>query len=187
MVETSSILLIGCGNPSRSDDGLGHHVIDALEWALRPCPKVKLLKTLQLDVTLAEQLARQDLVVFVDAATTCPHPQPHSPSPLPFSPGGRGVGGRGGETRGEGGISVVTLSPETPPGLNLTSHLLTPTALVSLAHWLYGRSPKAVLVAIPAHDFSFGNELSVRAAASVPHAVQTILEFLAAFDPALVT
>jgi hydrogenase maturation protease len=158
--QPSTVLLIGYGNPLRGDDGLGHRVIDALGEVLGPNTPVKMLKMLQLDVVLAGQLADQKLIVFVDAAANHAAAAP---------------------------VSVVPLSVDPMPALSLASHALTPTALVALTHWLYGRSPRAALVAITGHDFSFGSTLSAAAEALIPEAVRAILAILAEFDPALIT
>ena len=60
------VLVIGYGNPSRNDDGVGWFVIERLrELAL---PGVELLAEHQLEVDLTETVSRFDWVIFVDAA-----------------------------------------------------------------------------------------------------------------------
>ncbi len=58
-------LIIGCGNLSRSDDGVGWYVIDNIEKALPG--KVDALKLHQLTVDLPEDLKDHAIVIFVDA------------------------------------------------------------------------------------------------------------------------
>src|SRR5689334_19557114 len=59
------VLVIGCGNPLRSDDSLGWHVAESL------CGKywgVDVLTQHQLTPDLAEWISKVDLVIFIDAA-----------------------------------------------------------------------------------------------------------------------
>ena len=60
------ILVIGYGNDSRNDDGVGWFVIDQLREAA--LPGVALLAAHQLEVDLIETVSRFDWVIFVDAA-----------------------------------------------------------------------------------------------------------------------
>src|SRR3954469_24004396 len=59
------ILLIGCGNPLRSDDGLGWHMAQSLTG----CPDTMDVRAVhQLTPELAEPISQADLVIFIDAA-----------------------------------------------------------------------------------------------------------------------
>jgi hydrogenase maturation protease len=60
-------LVIGYGNESRRDDGVGRYVVERL--AQHDLPDVELQTARQLEVELAETLTRFDRVIFVDAAT----------------------------------------------------------------------------------------------------------------------
>ena len=67
-------LVLGYGNRSRTDDGVGWFVIERLqELAL---PNVELLTSHQLEVDHAEVISRFDAVIFVDAAV------PQRPLPI---------------------------------------------------------------------------------------------------------
>lgn len=60
-----SILVIGYGNPLRSDDGVGQQIAKAVAaWGL---PNVEAIAIHQLTPELAEPLARADTVMFIDA------------------------------------------------------------------------------------------------------------------------
>ena len=59
-------LIIGYGNNSRNDDGIGHYVI--AELAKRTLPGVTLETAHQLEVEYAESVRAYERVVFVDAA-----------------------------------------------------------------------------------------------------------------------
>jgi len=67
-------LILGYGNPSRRDDGVGWFVVDRLQQAR--LPGVELLAMHQLEVDQAEVISHFDNVIFVDAAV------PQSPKPV---------------------------------------------------------------------------------------------------------
>jgi len=59
-----SVLVIGYGNPLRSDDGVGQQIAnDIASWRM---PNVEAIAVHQLTPELAEQLAETDIVIFVD-------------------------------------------------------------------------------------------------------------------------
>ena len=59
------VLVIGIGNPLRSDDGLGWSVADQL--GARSEKNLQVLKVHQLTPELAETISEVDLAIFVDA------------------------------------------------------------------------------------------------------------------------
>ena len=67
-------LVIGYGNESRRDDGVGRYVVEQL--AKQDLQEVELQTAHQLDVELAETLTHFDRVFFVDAAI------PEAPAPI---------------------------------------------------------------------------------------------------------
>jgi hydrogenase maturation protease len=60
-------LILGYGNQSRRDDGVGWFVIEQL--AALNLPGVELETAQQLEIEIAETISRYDAVIFVDAAT----------------------------------------------------------------------------------------------------------------------
>ncbi len=60
------VLVIGIGNPLRSDDGLGWSVAEQLPQQLLTA-NLQVLKVHQLTPELAEAISEMDLAVFVDA------------------------------------------------------------------------------------------------------------------------
>ncbi len=64
---TNSILVIGIGNPLRSDDGVGAHVVKALE--AEGLSQVKTLVLQQLDVELLEEICEYDKILLIDASS----------------------------------------------------------------------------------------------------------------------
>jgi hydrogenase maturation protease len=61
------ILIVGYGNPLRSDDGLGWRAAEALTRSLS-LPEVEVVICQQLTPELADNLTRADVVFFIDAA-----------------------------------------------------------------------------------------------------------------------
>jgi hydrogenase maturation protease len=59
-------LIIGYGNPLRSDDGVGWHVAEELTERL-PNSEFEVVQSHQLMPELAEKISRSELVIFVDA------------------------------------------------------------------------------------------------------------------------
>ncbi len=66
------ILVIGYGNPSRGDDGLGPAL--AARVAEKEIPGVRAENPFQLSIEDALQVAEQDVVIFADAALEGPEP-----------------------------------------------------------------------------------------------------------------
>lgn len=75
--QTSSVLLLAIGNPSRGDDALGPLFIERLA-ALREqrgdWKDIELLTDFQLHIEHAVDLENRTLVLFVDASVSCPSP-----------------------------------------------------------------------------------------------------------------
>lgn len=146
--EKKRALIIGCGNPSRSDDSVGLYVINEINRRLgRPLIGADVafcgaedsgegdgwLATAfvqQLGPELADVVKDYDLVVFVDA-----HTGAHSEE-----------------------VRFVTVAPSYVT--SAFSHHLEPAAVLALTQMLYGRLPQAFALSIQGHDFQFGTELS---------------------------
>jgi hydrogenase maturation protease len=126
----SKVLIIGYGNPLRSDDAVGWHAVKALK-SLIPQDNVTLLSTHQLSPELAESLSNTKQVIFIDAGT--------DPAP--------------------GQIRITNLNPEQASSKPLHHHL-TPEALLSYSASLYGNCPEGMLITIAGGSFEFGEELS---------------------------
>lgn len=59
-------LIICIGNVARGDDGVAHRVAELLE-ASKGLSSERVLRAVDLDIVMAEQVARADVVVIVDA------------------------------------------------------------------------------------------------------------------------
>src|SRR5271168_4994806 len=121
-------LVIGYGNELRRDDGVGRRVARTVaEWGV---PDVCALAVHQLTPELADDIARAETVVFVDAALVGGSPQVS--------------------------VQSVRAALSNAP----TNHASSPPALLALAELLYGRRPVAWLLTVPARDLGFGVGLS---------------------------
>lgn len=66
MSTQKSTCIIGIGNILRGDDGVGKYVADQIEN--NHLPGITVITTLQLDMGLAEDLSKFDIVLFIDAS-----------------------------------------------------------------------------------------------------------------------
>ena len=155
-------LIIGYGNPSRRDDGVGLAVVNGLRQRLSQAPleegddgygelggEVDTLFLQQLMPELAETLAQYDQVWFVDAHLGV-YPELVRRS-----------------------VVLADLDPA------MVSHHLKPQALLVLTEQLYGRAPEMELISIRGFDFDFGSALSPQTATGVRQAVDELWQALA--------
>ena len=142
----SKCLIIGYGNSLRSDDGIGERVADIVaSWHL---PEVRSLSRFQLTPELAQDLAKVDLVIFVDAC-------------------------RGTEIET---IELKSLQPLN--SINIRSHFSDPRAILSLTQALYNKCPEAWLLVVPGANFQLGDSLSSTGKKGVAEALIEIKNFL---------
>ena len=150
-------LIIGYGNPSRRDDGVGLAVINGLRQRLGQDPleegddgyselggDVDTLFLQQLMPELAETLAGYNRVWFVDAHLGV-YPE-----------------------------LVRRTALTAHYGLASVSHHLGPETLLALAQQLYGQAPAGELISIRGFDFDFGDELSPQTAEGVRQVVEDL-------------
>lgn len=155
----SARLVIGYGNPLRSDDGLGWTVAQQLRRDLDGDARfgdVVVLAEHQLTPELAEPISRARLVIFVDA--------------------------REGDRPGR--IDCRAVAPNGDGSLAF-SHDVDPPVLVQMARLLYGACPTALVISVGGEDFGYGTALSPAVRAAVPHVVRGIRAFLASGRSAL--
>ena len=124
------ILVIGYGNLLRGDDAIGCHAAHALEEHFRDDPHVEVIAAQQLTPEMADDLARNKFVLFLDASC--------------------------GEEPGT--IRQAAVFPEPGPGG--FSHHLTPSSLLAAAGQLYGDTPDAMTITMAGWSFDLGNKLS---------------------------
>jgi hydrogenase maturation protease len=144
-------LIIGIGNPLRSDDGLGWAVAEQLS---RDCHTscnldCDIHTVHQLTPELAQWMAAANLVVLIDAS-------------------------REGEP---GELCIRPLSLSAQPGAVGTHHT-TPEELAALTTVIYGQCPPVVVVSMTGADFSIGEHLSSIVAQRIPLISAAIRQYL---------
>ncbi len=144
------ILIIGIGNPLRSDDGVGWRIASELHHELSDegSRNIQVVATHQLTPEISEQASRAEQVLFVDAA--------HE-----------------GKT---GSIRLRRVAAATE--LHGRSHDLTPAAIMKLAEELYGQAPPAFLLTVTGESFGASEELSACVASIVPELKARIKQFI---------
>lgn len=146
---TSSALVIGYGNTLRKDDGAGPLVAETVaSWNL---PGVTSWAVHQLTPELAEEIAKVDMVLFIDASV------------LPLA---------------TPEIGQTQVEPD-PKSTGMIGHVSDPGVILYLAEALYGKRPRASwLITIPAADLEMGEGLSPTAQAGVNQALERVKALL---------
>ena len=147
-VPSSQFLLIGYGNPLRSDDGVGQVVADRLAGDGR-FAATELIACHQLLPEHAQRISQVEGVVFVDADAG---PQP-------------------------GQITVREIGPDASSSAGLI-HDFTPQTLLAYAQLLYGHAPPATLITVSGFSFDHGEELSTGMTAVLPELLEQIQHLL---------
>lgn len=144
------VLILGYGNPLRSDDGLGWQVAVELFRANRS-PDVEVLPCHQLTPELADPISRAGVVLFIDCAKQGV-PGQFRCDELPWQ-------------KGSGSVSYT--------------HDLSPGALLELASQVYGCCPRAYLLTICGLFFGTGETLSPLAAQQLPKLKERVRQLIA--------
>ena len=140
----AGVLVVGYGNPLRSDDGFGWHAARLLAADPR-LAGARVLTLHQLTPELATDIASASLVVLVDAS----------------------VDGA------PGSVAVRSIQPRQDSPLSW-SHHLDPAALAGLAHALYDHVPPIVLISVAGAAFADGDRLSPALQRVLPEVVDRV-------------
>lgn len=138
------ILIVGYGNPLKSDDSLGWRAAEQIIRQLSS-REIKVMRVHQLLPEIAEEASQAELAIFIDA--------------------------RQGESVGE--IACELLTSETSSGPTY-SHDLSPFAILKLARELYGSNPRAYLLTVSGECFEDGETLSPAVAAALPQLIARV-------------
>lgn len=126
------LLIYGIGNVGRQDDGLAIRLIERLAATALPAG-VTLEAGYQLSIEDALLVAEFDTVLFMDATV-------EKDAPTPFS-----------------------LRPLAPAAeVAFSTHSTSPAGVLALCAELYGRRPRAFLLALPGYEWELREELSAR-------------------------
>ena len=139
------VLVLGYGNTLRGDDGFGWYAAEAFA---RIAPDVDVRALHQLAPELAEDVARYEIAIFVDAAA-----------------GGEPGTVRCREVRHDAAESELT-------------HHMTPAALLCLARRLYGTAPHGVEITVCGQSFEMHEGLSERVEAEMPRVLRLVSELI---------
>ena len=115
----SKVLVIGFGNPLRSDDSFGLQAVEKLKETVQG-QDIEFVECQQLTPELAEQLSRTDLALFGDA----------------YREGGAGS------------IHSRRVLPAQKPGGETLVHHLDPSTLLVLSQRIFHHAPEAMLMTV---------------------------------------
>jgi hydrogenase maturation protease len=143
-------LLLACGNPMRSDDGVGWKIAEAFEQEASSAG-TRVIVAQQFTPEMVEDLRDADTVVFVDATATT----------------------------AAGEVSLLALTPADSMPRILTHHV-PPDSLLALTLELYGKLPaRAYAVTVGGGNFELGDTLTDTVRAAIPKALATLQEVFA--------
>lgn len=145
----AKILVIGYGNPLRSDDSFGLRAVEQLKHDITG-QEVELVECQQLTPELAERIAKAELALFVDADTD-------------------GVSGT---------MHCRRIQPKRDQSSDAIVHHLDPAGLLGLTQALYKKAPEAMLLTVTGECFGFGRQLSSEVAKALPGVVHHIEEII---------
>ena len=139
------LLIYGIGNLGRQDDGLGIRLLDRLAETALPAG-VTLEANYQLSIEDALLIAEFDAVLFIDATVD-------KDAPAPFS-----------------------LRPLAPAAeVTFSTHSTSPAGVLSPCAELYGRRPRAFLLALPGYEWELREELSALAQRNLEQTCRALL------------
>jgi len=141
-------VVIGYGNPLRTDDGVGWLAVEKLRTLLNT-KQVTYITEHQLLPEMAEAIADSDVVVFLDAS-------------VEGSPGD---------------ITSQMVHPESHKRASF-SHDLTPARLLGFTESLYDSAPYGVLFTVTGEDFGFGEKVTSLVEESLNKLVRQITKCL---------
>ncbi len=124
------IVVIGCGNPLRGDDGAGWYAVDEIEKN-SDIDKIRFLKCRELGPELSESLSRSRHALFIDVSV-----------------------------KEEGGVVREEKLLPSPPVTAVDAHSLEPESLLSLSEALYGHVPGSILLSVPGKSFGYEERIS---------------------------
>lgn len=124
-------LILGYGNPLRSDDGFGWKAAQAIEAQL-PLGAAEVVSRQQLTPELVEVIVKSSRVLFLDAS--------HDGQP--------------------GEIRMAPISRDLSFQPAMVSHHLSPPSLLALAYYYRRSEIDATLLTVTGENFELGEELS---------------------------
>ena len=128
------MLIVGCGNPQRKDDGIGPYIVGRLAEIRKDRRQIRFLTCHQLGTELLEAFKDADCVIVVDAAA----------EPI------------------EAGWGLTEIAPDLDT-FSFTVHFIHPAYLLALMDSIYHKRPQMWVLSVQGDDFGFGEELTADA------------------------
>lgn len=182
------VIVIGYGNTLRSDDGAGQQVAEIIvHWHL---PQVRSISVHQLTPELAAPIAEAELAIFIDVYDIA------AKSELaidlvdlaPLEKGGWGDSTTADTHQSNpdcllaaNNVRAISIDPTTYKRYDLnkgTGHITDPHSLLYLTDLVYGKTPVAWWMLIPAVNFEFGDRLSTLTTAGIARAIPLIQQII---------
>ncbi len=145
----AKVLVIGFGNPLRSDDSFGIQAVEKLKEAVGG-NDIEFIECQQLTPELAEAVSRSELALFVDADMD-------------------GVAGS---------IHSRRVVPTQRPAGDILVHHLDPATLLGLTERIFHRVPEAMLMTVTGECFGYGSQLSPEVSKALPGIVEHMRELI---------
>ena len=142
------VRLIGIGNPGRQDDGLGAALVDEID-------KAKKGAISNVEAVWKYQLNIEDAGLIKDRDYVV------------FADA---------TTEVDAPARLAEIAPASE--IAFTTHALAPESVLALSEELYGRAPKAYVLAIRGYAWDIGEGLSPQASANLTSAVSLLADFL---------
>jgi len=140
-------LILGCGNPLRSDDAVGPALCAWAAERFAAEPAVRAIACQQWTPELAQDIAAADSVIFIDCSVDA----------------------------GPGVVQLTDVQPASAKG-DPGGHHLDAAALLAIAHEYYGMVPsKTWQLTVGAACIEFGEQFSPEVQAALPNA-RSLLE-----------
>jgi hydrogenase maturation protease len=146
------VLILGIGNPGRGDDGLGPALIERLQQNSQT----------RSDLLNAERVCEFRYQLNVEDALTI-----KDYDAVVFTDA---------TTAGDSPATLTKIGPADT--IAFTTHRMSPASVLALCHELYGRAPKAAMLAIRGYDWDIGERLSPQAEKNLDRAINLLNEFL---------
>jgi len=141
-------LVIGFGNPLRTDDGIGWRAVEQLRGHYTDQAAIDFIACHQLYPELCETIAAASCVLFIDAVEI-------------------GIPGQ---------VEIRSLEPRSLP--SAFTHELDPASVLASTLDLYGEIPPARLITVCGQSFAVGTQLTPAVEGSLSHLHRLIEQLL---------
>jgi len=144
------ILIYGYGNPGREDDGLGNGFVEAIRsWVEdKKLTNIELDSNYQLNIEDADIMARNDIVLFVDATE----------EPID-------------------NFCISTVEP-SDSRVEFTMHAVSPAFVLDICQKIFKKNPLTYLFHIKGYQWNFKEDISPEGKKNLNKALEFIKPFL---------